>query len=108
LTIAPPPRSTITGIAARTARTAENRLNSNISRQSASVSGRKEKRGRDAPGGGPPALLTRISRPPKTSTARSTTAAGASGSVRSVGTCTRPGPASASTSALLFRDATTT
>jgi hypothetical protein len=108
LTIAPPPRSSITGIAARTARTTANRLKSNISRQSASVSGRKEKRGRDTPGGGPPALLTRTSRPPKTSTAWATAAAGASGSERSTGTCTRFVPTSASSSGVLLREATTT
>ena len=41
LTIAPPSLSGSSGIAARQARTAENRLNSNIARQSASLRSRK-------------------------------------------------------------------
>jgi hypothetical protein len=81
-----PPRSTSSGSAARHARTAENRLNSNIDCQPSSVSPRNPNSGILVPGGGPPALLTRMSSPPNASTARAITSAGASGSMRSAGT----------------------
>ena len=59
-----PPRSRRCGSAARTARTVLSRLKSSIADQSSSSRWSNENRGIVTPGGGPPALLTRTSRPP--------------------------------------------
>ncbi len=74
-----PRLSSRAGRAVRTARTVLRRLRSKLARQSSSASSRKPVAGVVRP----PTLLTRMSRPPKVSTARPTRRAGPSGVARS-------------------------